>query len=60
MDHNRDFDLDSADELLNGYLTTVTSVRDKALRIAANQRAMADALRRTADALRGMAEKAGR
>ncbi len=60
MDHNRDFDLDSADELLNGYLATVTSVRDKALRIAANQRAMADALRRTADALRGMAGKSGR
>lgn len=60
MDHARNYDLDSADDLLNGYLTTVNSVRDKALRIASNQRAVVDALQRTAEALRRLAKATGR
>jgi len=56
MDNSRTFGTDTADDLLNGYVTTVNTVRDKVLRIASNQRAVVDALQRTAQALRRLAE----
>ena len=56
MDTTQTFSEDAADDLLNGYLVSVSRVRDKTSRLAADQRAICDTLRRTAEALRRLAE----
>lgn len=56
MDTNQMLALDTADDLLTQYLDNVSSVHAKTLRVAAGQRAFVDTLRRTAAALRRLAE----